>query len=72
MKHYVLGADSAPLQADSTSSAVYCQFLGAFAKLRKVTISFVMSVRPSVSMEQLGCHWADSHEILLCPPWRRF
>jgi hypothetical protein len=25
-------------------------FLGAFAKLRKATISFVMSIRPSVSM----------------------
>jgi hypothetical protein len=31
-------------------------FLGAFAKLRKATISFVMSVRPSVRMEQLGFH----------------
>jgi hypothetical protein len=35
-------------------------FLGAFAKLRKATIRFVMSVRPfvypSVSMEQLGSH----------------
>ena len=28
----------------------------AFAKLRKVTISLVMSVRPSVRMEQLGFH----------------
>ena len=34
-------------------------FLGAFTKLRKATISFVMSVR----MEQLGSHWADFHEI---------
>jgi len=33
--------------------------LGAFAKLRKATISFVMSVR----MEQLGSHWTDFHEI---------
>ena len=29
-------------------------FLGAFAKLRKVSIGFVMSVCPSVYMEQLG------------------
>jgi hypothetical protein len=29
--------------------------LGAFAKLRRATISFVMSVR----MEQLGSHWVD-------------
>jgi len=30
-------------------------FLGTFAKLQKVNISFVMSVR----MEQLGSHWTD-------------
>jgi len=34
-------------------------YLGAFAKLRKVTISFVMSVR----MEQLGYHLMDFHGI---------
>jgi hypothetical protein len=33
-------------------------FLGAFAKLRNVTISFVMSGR----MEQLSSHWTDFHE----------
>ena len=32
------------------------QFLGAFAKLRKATISFVR-------VEQLGSHWTDFHEI---------
>jgi len=31
-------------------------FLGAFAKLRKATISFVTSLRPSVRMEKLGFH----------------
>ena len=39
-------------------------FLGAFPKLRKSTISLVMSVCPSVRMEYLGCHWTDFHEIL--------
>jgi hypothetical protein len=34
-------------------------FLGAFVKLRKVSVSFVMSVR----MEQFGFHWTDFHEI---------
>jgi hypothetical protein len=34
-------------------------FLGASAKLRKKTISFVMYVRLSVRMEQIGSHWAD-------------
>jgi hypothetical protein len=38
-------------------------FLGAFAKLRKATISFVISVRLPVRMEQLGSHWTDFHEI---------
>jgi len=38
-------------------------FLGAFAKLWKAAISFVMSVRLSARMEQLGSHWTDFHEI---------
>jgi hypothetical protein len=42
-------------------------FLGAFAKLRKATISFVMSDRPSTRptalIEQLGSHCTDFHEI---------
>jgi len=42
-------------------------FLGAFAKLRRATMSFVMSVRPSarlsVHMEKLCSHWTDFHEI---------
>ena len=37
--------------------------LGAFAVLRKATISFVMSIRPSVHMEQLGSYWTDFKEI---------
>jgi len=36
--------------------------LGAFVKFRKATTSFVMSVRLSVRMEQLGSHWTDFHE----------
>jgi hypothetical protein len=44
-------------------------FLGVFTKLRRATISFVVSVsvclfvRPSVRMEQLGFYWTDFHEI---------
>jgi len=38
-------------------------FLSCFAKLRKATISFVMSVCPSVRMEQLGSRWTDFHKI---------
>ena len=47
--------------------AICFTFLGTFAKLRKATISFVISVRPSVyrsaRMEQLGSHWTDFHEV---------
>jgi hypothetical protein len=38
-------------------------FLGAFSKLQKAIISFVMSVRPFVHMKQLGSNWTDFHEI---------
>ena len=41
-------------------------FLGAFAKFPKAAIGFLMSVsvsvRPSVRMEELGCHSKDFHE----------
>jgi len=39
-------------------------FFSAFAKLRKATISVCMSVRLSVRMEQLDCHWTDFRENL--------
>jgi hypothetical protein len=42
-------------------------FLVASAKLRKATISFIMSVclstRPYFRMKQLGAHWTDFHEF---------
>jgi hypothetical protein len=38
--------------------------LGAFPKLRKANISFVVSVRPSVHVEQFGSHWTDFHKVL--------
>jgi hypothetical protein len=38
-------------------------FLSAFSKLRKVTISTVISVRLSVRMGQLGSHWKDFNAI---------
>jgi hypothetical protein len=37
--------------------------LGAFAKLRKATSSFMMSVRLSVHMEQLGSPCTDFHKF---------
>jgi len=47
-------------------------FLSRSAKLRKATISFVMSVRPFVRMEQLGSHWTDFHEILYLSIFGKF
>jgi len=38
-------------------------FPGSSAKLWKGSISFVVSVCPSVSMEQFGSQWMDFHEI---------
>jgi len=38
-------------------------FLGAFAQFREATVSFVMSVRPSVRMQQIGSNWMDFHKI---------
>jgi hypothetical protein len=38
-------------------------FCGAFAKLRKATISFVVTVCPSIRVEQLGFHIMDFYEI---------
>ena len=38
------------------------QFVGAFAKLQKLIISFIMSVSISVCMEKLGFHWMNFHE----------
>jgi hypothetical protein len=41
----------------------YYQFLSAFAKLRKATISSVMSVSPAVRTGQSGSKKTDFHEI---------
>ena len=47
----------------SQAQSPNCEKLGAFRKLRKTTISFVMSVCPYVRMEQLDSHWTDFHDI---------
>jgi len=45
--------------------SVFKKFLGVFARLRKATISFVMSVRLSVYPHgKLGSQWMDFHEIV--------
>ena len=53
--------------------------LGAFAKLRQASISFVMSFRPSfclyvclsVRIEQLGSRWTDFDENLYLIHFRK-
>jgi len=51
-------------------------FLGALAKLRKATVSFVvcvhLSVYPSVRTEQLDSHGADFHEIWFLSNFRKY
>jgi len=46
---------------------IVLEFFGAFSKLRKATVSFVVSVCLSVClsirMEQLGPHWTGFREI---------
>ena len=39
------------------------QFLGAFAKFRKATVVFVMSVRLFARMEQLGFYLRIIHKV---------
>jgi hypothetical protein len=38
---------------------------------KKETVSFFISVRPSLRAEQLGCHWVDFHEILCSSSFRK-
>ena len=47
-------------------NCIYPLFSGAFAKLRKATVRFVIcpSVPLYVLMEQLGSDWKDFHENL--------
>ena len=46
-------------------------FLGAFVKLRKATISFVMPLRLSVRMEQLCSYRTDFHDNLYLSIFRK-
>jgi len=36
--------------------------MGVLAQFRKATVSFIVSVRLILRMEQLGYHWTDFHE----------
>ena len=58
-----LHANQLKCHAYNNIRAQFNSYLGAFAKLRKSAVSFVMSVRLSVRTEQFGSHWTDLHEI---------
>ena len=47
----------------SSRPACRALFLGAFEKLQKAFISFVMPVCSSFCMERLGTHLTDFYEI---------
>ena len=47
---------------ESCNTAVRDCLLSSFAKLWKATVSFYMSVSPSVRMEKLGSNWTNFHE----------
>ena len=64
---YILQDDTWNLQCQTSEMAYTLVILGAFAKLRKVTVNFVMSVhlhvRSPARTEQLGSSRTNFHEI---------
>ena len=46
--------------------------LGSFAWMWKTTVSLIMSVCPSVWVEQLGSHWTDLYEIWYLRIFKKF
>ena len=64
-KTYQLSLNTAVYQLSLLEAPLFSSslFIGAVAELRKATISFVMFVRLSVHMEQLGSHWTGFHEV---------
>jgi hypothetical protein len=57
------GANVTQRGTNERGPRIMLSFLGAFAKLRKVIITFDMSVRLSVRLEQLSFHWMVFHLI---------
>ena len=48
------------INVETARNENYASALDAFAKLRKATLSFVLSVRPSLRMQQLVFQWTKS------------
>ena len=55
----------------STGWQLHVEFLGTFAKLRKATTGFIVSVSLSIRMEQLGSHSTDFCEDLYLSIFRK-
>jgi len=51
------------MQVRYVVSPVAGSLVGAGVQLRKAAVIFVLSVRPSVRIEQLSFHWTDILEI---------
>jgi len=51
------------LMSEENISMIPDSFYALFAKLRKATIIFFVSVLPSISKEHFGSHFTDFHEI---------
>jgi hypothetical protein len=59
-------------QRMSSTCVVNSTTVGAFVKLIIATISFVMTICPSVRMEQQHSPWMDIHEIGVCVYFSKF
>jgi hypothetical protein len=62
-EHHALHPSGSIFPEGESNGMALVPFSGTFAKLRKATISFVMSVRLPARTEQLGFRWMDFHEI---------
>ena len=70
----LMGYSNFPTGADGFGRLAICvpfNSIGAFPKQRKATIRFVMSVCPSVHVEQLGSHWTDFQETWYLSTFRK-
>jgi hypothetical protein len=63
VKTYVPGTGNFKSEHTFQCITVGVPLLGAFKKLRKATVNCLMSLCPSVRVEQLFCHWTDFRDI---------
>jgi hypothetical protein len=66
-KHHAVHPSGSIFPEGESNGIALVPFSGAFAKLRKATISFVIPARE----EQLGFRWTEFHEILYLSIFRK-